>query len=87
LADFQFGAIPSLNQQQILDLAQSHYIAAAESVVLIGNPGLGKPQPSHCLLRYERFLLCTVAWSVVCADTLIIPPRITCGQSPVSAHL
>jgi DNA replication protein DnaC len=42
LADFQFGAIPSLNQQQILDLAQSHYIAAAESVVLIGNPGLGK---------------------------------------------
>ncbi len=42
LADFQFAAIPSLNQPQILDLAQGHYIRAAESVVLIGNPGLGK---------------------------------------------
>jgi DNA replication protein DnaC len=42
LADFQFAAIPSVNQQQILALAQGHYIPAAESVILIGNPGLGK---------------------------------------------
>ncbi len=42
LADFQFATIPSLNQQQILALAQGHYIPAAESVILIGNPGLGK---------------------------------------------
>lgn len=42
LADFQFATIPSLNQPQILALAQGHYIPAAESVILIGNPGLGK---------------------------------------------
>ena len=42
LADFDFAAIPSLNHQQILALAQGHYIPAAESVLLIGNPGLGK---------------------------------------------
>jgi DNA replication protein DnaC len=42
LADFQFSAIPSLNQPQILELAQGHYIPAAESILLIGNPGLGK---------------------------------------------
>ena len=42
LADFDFAAIPSLNQQQILALAQGHYIPRAESVLLIGNPGLGK---------------------------------------------
>lgn len=42
LADFDFAAIPSLNQPQILALAQGHYIPAAESVLLIGNPGLGK---------------------------------------------
>ncbi len=42
LADVQFAAIPSLNQPQILALAHGHYIPAAESVLLIGNPGLGK---------------------------------------------
>ncbi|MBA3471095.1 MAG: ATP-binding protein [Herpetosiphonaceae bacterium] len=42
LADFDFAAIPSVNQQQIHTLSQGHYIPAAESVLLIGNPGLGK---------------------------------------------
>jgi DNA replication protein DnaC len=42
LADFDFSAIPSVNQQVVLDLAQGHYIPAAETIVLIGNPGLGK---------------------------------------------
>lgn len=86
LADFQFAAIPSLNQQQILDLAQSRYITAAESVVLIGNPGLGKPQPSHYLLRCERFLICLVAWSVVCSATSVLPHRTMCWQSSASAR-
>jgi DNA replication protein DnaC len=49
LADFQFTAIPSLNQQQILSLAHGHYIPAAESVLLIGNPGLGKTHIASAL--------------------------------------
>ncbi len=42
LADFDFSAIPSLNKQQVLELAQGEYIARAEPILLIGNPGLGK---------------------------------------------
>lgn len=42
LADFDFAAIPSLNQQRILHLAQGDYIRNAEPVILLGNPGLGK---------------------------------------------
>jgi DNA replication protein DnaC len=42
LADFDFSAIPSLNKAQVLDLARGEYIRKHESIVLIGNPGLGK---------------------------------------------
>jgi DNA replication protein DnaC len=42
LADFDFAAVPSLNRARILDLARGHYIAQAETILLIGNPGLGK---------------------------------------------
>lgn len=51
LADVQFAAIPSVNQQQILALAQGYYIPAAESVILIGNPGLGKTHIASGLAR------------------------------------
>jgi DNA replication protein DnaC len=42
LADFDFAAIPSLKRQLVLDLAQGHYLRRAESILLVGNPGLGK---------------------------------------------
>jgi len=42
LADFDFGVIPSLNRARILELARGHYLTQAETVLLIGNPGLGK---------------------------------------------
>jgi DNA replication protein DnaC len=42
LADFDFDAIPQLNRQQISELAQGAYLDQAESVILVGNPGLGK---------------------------------------------
>ena len=42
LADFDFTALPSLNQQKVLQLAQGDYLRQAEPVILIGNPGLGK---------------------------------------------
>ena len=42
LADFDFSAIPSLNKAQILDLARGEYVQKRESMIFIGNPGLGK---------------------------------------------
>ena len=42
LADFDFSAIPHLNKQRLLDLARGEYIAKAQPVILVGNPGLGK---------------------------------------------
>lgn len=42
LADFDFSAIPTLNKVQILDLARGEYIHKRESIILLGNPGLGK---------------------------------------------
>ena len=41
-ADFDFSAIPALNPQRLLQLAQGEYIAKTEPVILVGNPGLGK---------------------------------------------
>ncbi len=42
LADFDFSAVPTLNKQRILELAQGTYIAQVEPIILVGNPGLGK---------------------------------------------
>lgn len=42
LADFDFSAIPSLNKAMILDLARGEYLHKRSSIILIGNPGLGK---------------------------------------------
>jgi DNA replication protein DnaC len=42
LADFDFSALPTLNKAQILDLSRGEYIQKHESLIFIGNPGLGK---------------------------------------------
>lgn len=42
LADFDFSCVPSLSKQRVLELAQGSYIRPAESILLVGNPGLGK---------------------------------------------
>lgn len=42
LANFDFSRLPELNPQRVLDLARGGYILAAEPVLLVGNPGLGK---------------------------------------------
>jgi DNA replication protein DnaC len=42
LADFEFGAVISLSRQKVLKLAEGQYLAGAENLILIGNPGLGK---------------------------------------------
>lgn len=42
LAEFDWSAIPSLNRARVLELAQGAYLERAETVLLVGNPGLGK---------------------------------------------
>ena len=42
LADFDFSAVPTLNKARILDLARGEYLQKRESLIFLGNPGLGK---------------------------------------------
>ena len=42
LSDFDFSSIPELSKAQVLQLAKGDYIPKAESVILIGTPGVGK---------------------------------------------
>jgi DNA replication protein DnaC len=42
LADFDFSCLPQLNKNQILDLARGEFIQQKQSLIFIGNPGLGK---------------------------------------------
>jgi DNA replication protein DnaC len=42
LADFDFFCVPSLNKQRVLELARGSYLEKAESLLLVGNTGLGK---------------------------------------------
>jgi DNA replication protein DnaC len=53
LADFDFSAVPLLNKAQVLDYARGDYIRQRESIIFIGNPGLGKPQPIYSPNRYD----------------------------------
>jgi DNA replication protein DnaC len=42
LADFDFSCVPSVNKQRILELARGSYLDKAESIIMVGHPGLGK---------------------------------------------
>ncbi len=41
-SDFDFTCLQSPTSPQVLALAQGQYIPAAEPIILVGNPGLGK---------------------------------------------
>jgi DNA replication protein DnaC len=49
MADFDFSTLPSLNKARILDLARGEYITKHETLIFIGNPGLGKTHLSISL--------------------------------------
>jgi DNA replication protein DnaC len=49
MADFDFSALPSLNKARILDLTRGEYITKHETLIFIGNPGLGKTHLSISL--------------------------------------
>ena len=42
LATFDFSAVQNIPKQRVLELAEGDYIAKKETIILIGNPGLGK---------------------------------------------
>ncbi len=42
LDQFDFSLVPQLNRQLVLELAQGHYLAAKENVLLVGQVGTGK---------------------------------------------
>jgi DNA replication protein DnaC len=42
LADFDFTAIPQLNQTHVRELARGRYLHDATNIILVGVPGLGK---------------------------------------------
>ncbi|NCC53412.1 MAG: AAA family ATPase [Spartobacteria bacterium] len=42
LVDFDWSAIPQLNKARILTLAQGGYLHEAETILMVGHPGLGK---------------------------------------------
>jgi DNA replication protein DnaC len=47
LEDFKFEAQPSLNRVLVGELLRGEYIDRRESVILVGNPGTGKPRPTQ----------------------------------------
>jgi DNA replication protein DnaC len=51
LADYDFSLVPTLNKAMILDLARGDYIRQRQSVILLGNPGLGKTHLATGLAR------------------------------------
>ncbi len=42
LASFDFNAVQNVPKTKVLELSQGGYMAKAETIILIGNPGLGK---------------------------------------------
>lgn len=42
LADFDFDAMPNLNQKLLLEIARGRYLQQASPVIMVGAPGLGK---------------------------------------------
>jgi DNA replication protein DnaC len=49
LASFDFSAVQNVSRTKVLELAQGGYMAKAETIILIGNPGLEKPRSTHYL--------------------------------------
>jgi DNA replication protein DnaC len=53
LESFDFAAIPQLNKTRILELAQGHWIEERHNVILVGDIGTGKPQPTQYPYRHD----------------------------------
>ena len=61
LGDFDFSCVPALNKQRVLELARGEYLGKAESIILVGSPGLGKTHIATSLalvamLLFQRYI-------------------------------
>ena len=55
LAEFDFQRVPHLNKALVLELAQGHYLERTESILLVGNPGLGKTHIATSLAHEQQW--------------------------------
>lgn len=55
LDEFDFAFQPSIQERQIRELATMRFVANCENVLLLGPPGVGKPQPTEYLYRCHVF--------------------------------
>jgi DNA replication protein DnaC len=46
LSQFDWSCVQGVAKTRVLELAQGGYITRAEPILMIGNPGLGKPHPT-----------------------------------------
>ena len=70
LADFDFSAQPSINPDQVQDLATARWIANGENVLLLGPPGVGKTHLAIGLGRAATDADCSVLFTA--AQTLMV---------------
>ena len=47
LSQFDWSCVQGVSKTRVFELAQGGYIAHAEPILMIGNPGLGKPRSPH----------------------------------------
>jgi DNA replication protein DnaC len=53
LEQFDFEFQPSLDRRQVRELAGLSFVERAHNVVILGPPGVGKPQPIHYPYRCD----------------------------------
>ena len=46
LSSYDFEAVESIQKTRVLEFAHGGYLQRAENLLLLGAPGLGKPQPT-----------------------------------------
>ena len=62
LDEFDFASQPTLNKQQILQLAQCHFIADKSNLVFVGSPGTGKTHLSIAIAHKARAIALKIHW-------------------------
>jgi DNA replication protein DnaC len=92
LADFDFSCVPSLSKQRVLELARGEYLSKAESILLVGSPGLGKTHVATSLVNeliqaqdeheLPKFLATALRHRLIVLDELGFIPF-----SPIGAQL
>ena len=55
IEQFDFALRPELKRQVVLNCMDETFVHQGRSMVLIGPPGTGKPQPRKCISRIDSF--------------------------------